>query len=102
MGRSDHSMRPPTPATTIAFKSPNACNLCHADKDATWSDRAVRKWHAKDYQATVLRQGALIVAARKRDWSELAAMLAAVGGAERDEAVKPCRPDSAARHFVSV
>jgi len=85
MVRSDHSMRPPTPAASMAFKSPNACNLCHQDKAAAWSDRAVKKWHVKDYQATVLRQGALIVAARKGDWSDLAAMLAAVGGAERDE-----------------
>ena len=45
MGRTDHSMLPPTPATTIAFKSPNACNLCHADKDAAWSDAWVRKWY---------------------------------------------------------
>ncbi|MCL5735275.1 MAG: hypothetical protein M1274_06740 [Actinobacteria bacterium] len=29
MTRSDHSMRPPTPAATLRFKSPNACNLCH-------------------------------------------------------------------------
>jgi hypothetical protein len=28
MRRTDHSMRPPMPAATIAFKSPNACNLC--------------------------------------------------------------------------
>ncbi len=27
MRRSDHSMLPPTPAATTAFKSPNACNL---------------------------------------------------------------------------
>ena len=45
MGRSDHSMRPPTPAATIAFKSPNACNLCHADHDAAWADDWVRKWY---------------------------------------------------------
>jgi hypothetical protein len=45
MGRSDHSMRPPTPATTIAFHSPNACNLCHADHDAAWADQWVRKWY---------------------------------------------------------
>ena len=81
MVRSDHSMRPPAPAAN----SPNACNLCHKDKDAAWSDHAVREWHAKDYQAPVLRQGALIAAARKGDWSELPAMLAAVGGPQRDE-----------------
>jgi len=85
MVRSDHSMRPPTPAATIAFKSPNACNLCHQDKDSAWSDRAVRQWYAKDYQAPVLKQGALISAARKGDWSKLAAMLAAVRGDQRDE-----------------
>ena len=45
MGRSDHSMRPPTPAATLAFKSPNACILCHADHDAAWADGWVRKWY---------------------------------------------------------
>ncbi|MGB2862153.1 MAG: multiheme c-type cytochrome, partial [Sedimentisphaerales bacterium] len=40
MNRSDHSMRPPAPAATLAFKSPNACNLCHVDEDedAAWAD----------------------------------------------------------------
>ena len=60
MGRTDHSMRPPTPATTIAFKSPNACNLCHADHDAAWADEWVRKWYPRDYQAEVLRRAELI------------------------------------------
>ena len=32
-------MLPPTPAATIAFRSPNACNLCHKDKDAAWADQ---------------------------------------------------------------
>ena len=39
MNRTDHSMLPPTPAATIAYKSPNACNLCHTDKDAAWADK---------------------------------------------------------------
>jgi tetratricopeptide (TPR) repeat protein len=85
MVRSDHSLRPPAPAATIAFQSPNACNLCHRDRDAAWSNRWVRKWHRKDYQAPGLRQAALIAAARRGDWSALPAMLAAVRGAARDE-----------------
>jgi hypothetical protein len=40
MRRSDHSMRPPAPAATLEFGSPNACNLCHADRDARWTARA--------------------------------------------------------------
>ncbi len=79
MGRSDHSMRPPTPATTIAFQSPNACGPCHADHDAAWADQCVRQWHKDDYQAEVLQQAELIDAARKHQWKRLPEMLAALG-----------------------
>ena len=85
MRRSDHSMLPPTPAATIAFKSPNACNLCHMDKDAVWADKHVRQWRKRDYQAPVLHRAGLIDAARKRDWSRLPEMLAYITSKDRDE-----------------
>jgi len=85
MRRSDHSMRPPMPAATLAFKSPNACNLCHKDKDAAWSDRYVREWRTRDYQAQTLRVAALISAARQRDWKPLPEMLAYSTNGNRDE-----------------
>ena len=53
MLRTDHSMRPPAPAATVAFKSPNACNHCHRDRDTAWSERAVKAWYPQDYQAAV-------------------------------------------------
>ena len=85
MNRSDHSMLPPTPATTIAYKSPNACNICHSDKDAEWADKLVRQWRTRDYQAPVLKRAALIDAARKRDWTKLPEMLAYINDPKRDE-----------------
>jgi tetratricopeptide (TPR) repeat protein len=85
MNRTDHSMLPPTPSATIAYKSPNACNLCHTDKDAVWADKYVREWRARDYQAPVLERAALIDAARKRDWKQLPAMLDTIAGKGRDE-----------------
>jgi len=85
MARSDHSMRPPTPAATLKFKSPNACNLCHNDKDATWADQQVRQWHQRDYQSEILLQAGLVDAARRGDWSRLDATLAYIGSKERDE-----------------
>jgi len=85
MRRTDHSMRPPTPAATIAFKSPNACNLCHADKDAAWADRHVHQWYSRDYQAPVLRLAGIMDAARKRDWSHLPDMLACIAAPDRSE-----------------
>lgn len=85
MNRSDHSMLPPAPAATIAFKSPNACNLCHTGKDAEWADKYVREWKTRDYQAPVLKRALLIDAARKRDWSRLPEMLEYIEGKDRDE-----------------
>lgn len=75
MRRSDHSMRPPAPAATLAFGSPNACNLCHRDRDARWADRRVRAWHRRDYQRPILEEGRLVQAARQRDWTRAGAML---------------------------
>ena len=75
MRRSDHSMLPPTPAATLKFKSPNACNICHKDKDAAWADKYVRQWHKDDYQRPVLHRAELVDAARKQDWPRLPEML---------------------------
>jgi tetratricopeptide (TPR) repeat protein len=85
MKRSDHSMLPPTPAATLAYNSPNACNICHTDKDAAWADAYVRKWRERDYQAPALHRAALIDAARKRDWSRLEDMLGYITSGDHDE-----------------
>jgi tetratricopeptide (TPR) repeat protein len=85
MQRSDHSMLPPTPATTLLYQSPNACNGCHADKDAAWADKLVRSWAKRDYQASVLKRAALIAAARKRDWAKLPEMLAYINDPKSEE-----------------
>ena len=85
MNRSDHSMLPPTPAATMQFGSPNACNSCHKDKDAAWADKQVRQWRPRDYQAPVLHRAGLIAAARKRDWQKLSEMLTYITSKDRDE-----------------
>ena len=85
MMRTDHSMRSPTPAATIAYKSPNACNQCHADHDAAWADQWVRKWYPRDYQAEPLRRAALLDAARKHQWQRLSEMLAEIEHPTCDE-----------------
>ena len=85
MRRSDHSMLPPAPAATIAFGSPNACNLCHKEETPQWADKWVRKWRKCDYQAKVLEKGNLIQAARARDWLMITEMLNYVSSPDRDE-----------------
>ena len=85
MMRSDHSMRPPMPAATLKYKSPNACNLCHTDRDAIWADKHVRQWHEEGYQKKTLQVADLIDAARKGQWDQLDKMLAYLKLKDRDE-----------------
>jgi tetratricopeptide (TPR) repeat protein len=85
MRRTDHSMLPPTPAATLAWQSPNACNLCHTNQSAAWADKFVREWRPRDYQKPVLERAALIAAARKGDWTKLPDMLAYLSRADREE-----------------
>jgi Tfp pilus assembly protein PilF len=85
MNRTDHSMRPPAPAATLAFKSPNACNLCHDDKDAAWANAYVIEWHGPDYQIEILEPARLIDEARRQDWLRLDEMLEYIGHKDRDE-----------------
>jgi tetratricopeptide (TPR) repeat protein len=99
MRRSDHSMRPPAPASTLAYGSPNACNLCHADRGAGWARDRVHEWFGEGRQQRLLAQAGFISAARNRDWSRLPAMLASIGRPDRDEVfaaslirlLEPCR-----------
>ncbi len=87
MTRSDHSMRPPAPAATLRFKSPNACNICHQDKDAAWADDHVRKWYEKDYQKPILERASLVDEARRGYWNRLEAILTYIRSQGRDEIV---------------
>ncbi|HYK87172.1 MAG TPA: tetratricopeptide repeat protein [Acidobacteriota bacterium] len=85
MRRHDHSMLPPTPAATLRFSSPNACNVCHKDRDARWADQWVRRWYPDDYQARLLRRATLIEQARKEDWTRLDEMTSYLTSPDRNE-----------------
>jgi tetratricopeptide (TPR) repeat protein len=85
MARSDHSMRPPMPAITLGFQSPNACNICHESESAKWADEHVRQWHDKDYQKPVLELASLLRAARGGNWDVLKQVLTYLRSSERDE-----------------
>lgn len=103
-------MRPPAPSATMEFNSPNACNVCHEDKDPKWADEWARKWRTRDYQAAEIRRGKLIEAGRKRDWSRLNDALEYITSKDRDEIITtslirlmaPSRDPRLARTLLTV
>jgi predicted CXXCH cytochrome family protein len=42
-----HTFRFIPPSMTDQYKIPNACNMCHKDKDTKWSAEALRQWKGK-------------------------------------------------------
>lgn len=85
MDRSDHSFRPPMPEATIAFGSPNACNICHFDKSPEWAAKEISKTHRREYQQETIQNGLLIRKAREADWSELDEILNGLSSGRFDE-----------------
>jgi len=51
MTRSDHSMRPPMPALSAEYGSPNACNLCHRSNSPAWADSIIQLRYSGRFQA---------------------------------------------------
>ena len=87
MDRTDHSMRPPVPVATIRYESPNACNLCHRDEDATWAQRYVTDWQLTTRQERYLQLADYVDRTRRQDWSRLDEILAYVRLRDREEIV---------------
>ena len=58
--RPDHSLRIPRPDLSNTIHTPNACNRCHFDKSAAWSDETVTKWYGpgrRPHYGTILSAG---------------------------------------------
>lgn len=48
--RNDHSFRIPRPDLADKLSVPNACTLCHKDKQPKWAASILNKWHGKTPQ----------------------------------------------------
>lgn len=91
--RHDHSFQRPDPELTLALGVPNACNRCHADRDAAWAAALVRSWYPDDRVRAERRRTAIAIArGREGDPASVPELLALVGGH-----ADPVRRASAAR-----
>lgn len=99
MHRSDHTFRPPSPAASLEFGSPNACNLCHHNpeaitgdfhghktEDMEWADKHVKEWFGKDSGTGILELGRIVLACREGEWDKLPEILAYLDGPACDPA----------------
>lgn len=60
----DHAITVPVPENTEAHRIPNACNECHADRDAAWAAKAMDAWWGPASRARPIRRADAFAAAR--------------------------------------
>ena len=65
--RHDHGFTIPDPLLTQQHGVPNACNRCHADKDAAWALAAVDKWYGAKMDRPSRRRAQTVARARAGD-----------------------------------
>ena len=79
----DHSMSVPTPENTIRHDIPNACNVCHHDKDAEWTLQRINAWYGEKTGQRFVTRADAFTRARERDAAavpELLSLLADSSG----------------------
>jgi tetratricopeptide (TPR) repeat protein len=77
--RHDHGFTTPDPLLTRQLGVPNACNRCHADKDAQWSLDASEKWYGSKLDRPSRHRAQAIGAARRGEVASRPALLALLG-----------------------
>ena len=60
----DHSMSIPVPENTIRHGIPNACNICHKDRDAAWSVKQMDAWYGERSRQKLIRRADAFAQAR--------------------------------------
>lgn len=74
----DHSMSVPVPENTAAHGIPNACNLCHRDRDAKWATERMNAWYDPGSRQKWIRRADAFAAARAGDPQVIAKLIAIV------------------------
>lgn len=65
--RRDHGFTSPDPQLTIDLGIPNACNRCHADKDAKWANDFTKQWYGDKMERLARRRAYAISRAMSGD-----------------------------------
>lgn len=84
----DHSMSIPVPENTTRHGIPNACNLCHKDRDASWATERMNAWYKPDSRQKLIRRADAFAAARARDPEAVPKLIAILKKASEGELVR--------------
>jgi len=71
----DHSMSIPVPENTVNHGIPNACNVCHTDRDAPWALKQMKPWYGDRSRQKLIQRADAFALARAGDYAATAKLL---------------------------
>ena len=95
--RRDHGFHVPRPDLTQRLGTPNACNDCHADRNARWADAAIVRWYGTERRATP-HFGEAIQAGRRGENGAVAGLLGLLKDQEQTGMVRATAIELLARY----
>jgi predicted CXXCH cytochrome family protein len=75
----DHSMSIPIPENTVKHGIPNACNVCHTDRDAKWALKQMQAWYGDRLRQKLVLRADAFAMARTGDRSAIPKLLEILG-----------------------
>jgi predicted CXXCH cytochrome family protein len=72
----DHAITIPVPENTLAHAIPNACNVCHKDRDANWTIERMNAWYGSASRQKLIRRADTFTEARKGEADAIPKLLA--------------------------
>jgi len=72
----DHAITIPVPENTLAHAIPNACNVCHKDRDANWTLERMNAWYGSASRQKLIRRADAFAGARKGEADAVPKLLA--------------------------
>src|SRR5205807_8084229 len=71
----DHTIGVPVPENTVAFRIPNACTECHADKKPQWAVDVLASWWPHGRRQKLIGRANTFTAARNQRPEALAPLI---------------------------
>src|SRR5260370_16218069 len=84
----DHSMSVPVPGNTQRHDVPNACNICHQDKDPNWAMEQVNKWYGPRSRQRLVQRADAFSGAADGDSTAVPALLQILGDASESPVIR--------------
>lgn len=84
----DHTISVPAPESTRQFGIPNACNECHKDKSAEWSEKQLASWFPGGRRAQTVEDAVAFTLAVRRDQKAVEPLTRIAGDASRPPLIR--------------